>query len=125
MFSINIQGGKPIYEQLYTRISELILSGSMAPDEKLPPIREVAKDMGINPNTVQKTYQLLEQNGLIYSVPAKGSYVCKLTEESDALASLRKKSITQFKESAINAINHGVSAKTLHEEIDSIKEKQQ
>ena len=120
LFSVNIQGGKPIYEQLYTRLSELILSGSLSPDEKLPPIREVAKTMGINPNTVQKTYQLLEQSGLIYSIPAKGSYVCRLTDDSAALVALQSKCITDFKASAVHAINHGVSINTLQKELEEL-----
>ena len=62
-------------EQLEARIAELIIGGEMAENEKLPAVREVAKALTINPNTVQKTYRQLEQRGLIYSLPGKGSYV--------------------------------------------------
>ena len=75
MFSLRLQGGVPLSEQLETRIAELIISGEMAENEKLPAVREVAKELTINPNTVQKTYRQLEQRGLIYSLPGKGSYV--------------------------------------------------
>ena len=120
MFSVNIQGGKPIYEQLYSGISEMILKGVLSPSEKLPAIREVAKKMGINPNTVQKTYQLLEQSGLIYSVPAKGSYVCTLSGDSAALIALQSKSLSVFKQSAKNALNHGISINTLQTELGEL-----
>ena len=95
MFDIRLEGKAPIYEQLYSGISKLISSGQLQPDERLPAVREVAKQMGINPNTVQKTYALLEQNGLIYSIPAKGSYVSADPKavsalHDDALARLRR-----------------------------------
>ena len=77
MFTMRLQGGAPICDQLERRMIELIISGEMPPDEKLPPVREIANQLSINPNTVQKTYSKLEARGLIYSIPAKGSYVCE------------------------------------------------
>ena len=83
MFAMQLEGGAPIYEQLVTRVTELISNGTLSENEKLPAVREVAKALGVNPNTVQKAYSMLEQSGLIYSIPAKGSYVGKAekTEE--------------------------------------------
>ena len=80
MFSLRLQGGIPLSEQLEARIAELIISGEMAENEKLPAVREVAKALTINPNTVQKTYRQLEQRGLIYSLPGKGSYVAERSQ---------------------------------------------
>lgn len=71
MFSLRLQGGIPLSEQLEARIAELIIGGEMAENEKLPAVREVAKALTINPNTVQKTYRQLEQRGLIYSLPGR------------------------------------------------------
>ena len=71
MLNIRLEGKLPIYEQLYNGISRLIFSGELEPDERLPAVREVAKQFGINPNTVQKSYSQLEQAGLIYSIPAQ------------------------------------------------------
>lgn len=71
MFSLRLQGGIPLSEQLEARIAELIIGGEMAENEKLPAVREVAKALTINPNTVQKTYRQLEQRGLIYSLPER------------------------------------------------------
>ncbi|MCL2037236.1 MAG: GntR family transcriptional regulator, partial [Oscillospiraceae bacterium] len=51
MFSVNIKGGSPIYEQLCGRITELISTGVLLKEEKLPAVREVAKQLGVNPNT--------------------------------------------------------------------------
>ena len=75
MFKIELDGTASIHDQICSEISRLISVGVLAPDEKLPAVRETAKSLGVNPNTVQKAYAALEKNGLIYSVPAKGSYV--------------------------------------------------
>ena len=75
MFKIELDGTASIHDQICSEISRLISVGVLAPDEKLPAVRETAKALGVNPNTVQKAYAALEKNGLIYSVPAKGSYV--------------------------------------------------
>lgn len=117
MFSIDIRGGAPIYEQLYNRISELISSGTLVENEKLPAVREVAKEMGINPNTVQKAYQLLEQKGLIYSVPAKGSYVSSADAAIDMIRGQAEKT---FRVAAQTALRHGLTKEELHDALDKL-----
>lgn len=85
MLEIRLEGKLPIYEQLVKGIALQIVSGELKPEERLPAVREVAKALGINPNTVQKAYSMLEQQGLTYSIPAKGSFVASGTEAADAL----------------------------------------
>lgn len=92
MFEIRFEGKQPIYEQICDQVAALITSGVLLPGERLPTVRETAKANGINPNTVQKAYNLLEQKGFIYSVPAKGSYVSDSSETVRAM--LRKTSET-------------------------------
>ncbi|MCL2638514.1 MAG: GntR family transcriptional regulator [Oscillospiraceae bacterium] len=117
MFSIIIKGGSPIYEQLCGRITELISTGVMQKDEKLPAVREVAKQLGVNPNTVQKAYTILEQRGLIYSVPAKGSYV---SSSEEGIISMRKGAMKRFTDSVINAINCGIEKQALIEAVETL-----
>ena len=85
MFDIRLEGKQPIYEQLCEKIAALISSGILAAGERLPTVRETAKSLGINPNTVQRAYNRLEQDGFIYSVPAKGSYVSDNGSAADAM----------------------------------------
>jgi GntR family transcriptional regulator len=118
MFSISIKGGSPIYEQLCGRITELISTGALGKDEKLPAVREVAKQLGVNPNTVQKAYQQLEVQGLIYSVPAKGSYVSSTDE---AVSSLQKGALKTFADSARFALRCGVNREVLVTTIGGIQ----
>lgn len=110
MFSMRLQGGAPICDQLERRIIELIISGEMAPDEKLPPVREIANTLSINPNTVQKTYAKLEARGLIYSIPAKGSYVC---EKEKYLGRILAEAKAEFSESVRRALKTGLTADDL------------
>jgi len=117
MFSISIKGGSPIYEQLCGRITELISTGVMQKEERLPPVREVAKQLGVNPNTVQKAYSLLEQNGLIYSVPAKGSYV---SGSEEGVISLRKNAMKSFNDSVRYALGCGIEKQALTEAIEKL-----
>lgn len=75
MININFRDSRPIYEQVKTTLRKLIVSGAMSPDEKLPSMRELASQLVINPNTIQRAYRELEQEGYIISIPGKGSYV--------------------------------------------------
>lgn len=74
MININFRDSRPIYEQVKTTLRKLIVSGAMSPDEKLPTVRELASQLVINPNTIQRAYRELEQEGYIISIPGKGSY---------------------------------------------------
>lgn len=112
MFVMRLEGGAAIYEQLCARITELISSGTLAEGEKLPAVREVAKSLGINPNTVQKAYAALEQRGLIYSIPAKGSYVSKARETAEIL---RKSMLGELKTRIAAALRAGITAEEIAE----------
>ena len=74
MINVNFRDSRPIYEQVKTTLRKLIVSGAMSPDEKLPSVRELASQLVINPNTIQRAYRELEQEGYIISIPGKGSY---------------------------------------------------
>lgn len=74
MININFRDSRPIYEQVKTTLRKLIVSGALSPDEKLPSVRELASQLVINPNTMQRAYRELEQEGYIISIPGKGSY---------------------------------------------------
>lgn len=119
MFSLNLQSGIPIYEQLVKRVSELVISGSLLPDDKMPTIREVAKNLGVNPNTVQKAYQILEHMDLIYSIPGKGSYV---KDSSKSIEIIKDEIIDKFKLQGREAIRHGITKEELKLAIDGLSE---
>ena len=84
MLSINYKDPRPIYEQVRDALRQLILSGAIAPGEKLPSVRELAASLAINPNTIQRAYNELEGEGYIYSVPGKGSFASGNTGADEA-----------------------------------------
>lgn len=83
MFELDMRSGRPIYEQLVYQFKRLIIEGVMDVDEKLPSVRDLAGQLTVNPNTIQKAYRELEAEGYIYSVKGRGSFVQQREEESD------------------------------------------
>jgi len=71
----------PIYEQITSQIKEAIFGGELLPDELLPSIRQLAKDLKISVITTTRAYRDLEDQGFIVSVPGKGSYVLPRNDE--------------------------------------------
>ena len=76
----------PIYAQLVERIERMIVSGTLSPGEKLPPVRSLAMEAGVNPNTMQKALTELERKGLIYSQRTSGHFV---TEQAELISRAR------------------------------------
>ena len=74
MVTVNYRDPRPIYEQIADNFRRLIVSGVLAPDDKLPSVRELAQQLAINPNTIQRAYRELEAAGYSYSVPGKGNF---------------------------------------------------
>ena len=75
MLSLDFKSRQPIYEQIYNSIVKYIALGVLMPNQQLQTVRATALELGVNPNTVGKAYQKLEQDGYIYSVTGKGSFV--------------------------------------------------
>jgi len=78
MFDLDVRSRKPIYEQLVDKIKELIIQQVLKPDEKVPSVRLLSKELTVNPNTIQKAYSELERQGYLYSVKGKGSFVAPI-----------------------------------------------
>ncbi len=77
MIQINYHDSRPIYEKVKDSLRQLILSGALPEGDRLPSVRELAVSLTINPNTIQRAYRELEQEGYIVSVLGKGSFVAR------------------------------------------------
>lgn len=75
MIFIDYKDARPIYEQVVERFKTLILKGVLLPDEKMPSVRNLAVELSINPNTIQRAYAELERQGYIYTVKGRGNFV--------------------------------------------------
>lgn len=114
-FNINYRSGEPIYQQIYNEVVKEISLGLLLPQEKLATVRELASTLGINPNTVSKAYQMLEQNGYIYSAVGKGSFVA---DSSGKLAGLKESTLKALQKDLKTAYNLGVSKQEVSALVD-------
>jgi GntR family transcriptional regulator len=87
VIAINYRDPRPIYEQIQAELRRLMLTGALPPGSRLPSVRELAGQLAINPNTIQRAYRELELDGYILSVAGKGSFVAQI----DQLAEQQKK----------------------------------
>ena len=85
MFLVNPKSKQPLYEQLVEQLRRQLFLGAAQAGQALPSVRQLATELGINPNTIQKAYRRMEAEGMIVSVPGKGSFI------SDDLADMIKK----------------------------------
>ena len=76
MVHLDYRDARPIYSQIVDGFREQIVSGVLQNGDKMPSVRELASQLTINPNTIQRAYRELEMQGWIASVPGKGSFVC-------------------------------------------------
>lgn len=75
MISIDYQSRAPIYEQIVEKFQMLIVKGILPSGSQMPSVRSLAMELSINPNTIQKAYALLEQQGYIFPVKGRGNFV--------------------------------------------------
>ena len=77
MIHLNSRDPRPIYEQIMDNLRRLIISGGVAPGERLPSVRELAAQLAINPNTIQRAYRELENQGYLVTLPGKGTFAAE------------------------------------------------
>ena len=114
MVHLDYRDARPIYTQISDGFRDQIRSGILRQGDKLPSVRELATQLTINPNTIQRSYRELEMQGWIASVPGKGSFVCgvpvgMLTEE--------QKLLEEFDRVAGQLLALGVTAQALTERL--------
>lgn len=83
MLTLNYRDSEPIYGQIKNGLKKLIVTGALAPGEKLPSVRSMAASLAIKPNTIQRAYTELESDGFIHSIPGKGSFAGRRQDEAD------------------------------------------
>lgn len=114
MYSIDLQSRIPIYEQLYKKVVELVLKGELKAGDKLPSVRELAKNLGVNPNTVSKAFQLLERDNVIYSLAGRGSFISNINTDT-----VKENAFVDFDRAVSEALNAGITKEELTERIRS------
>lgn len=91
MIILDYRDKRPIYEQVVEKMEHLIICGGLESDSKLPSVRTLAMELSVNPNTIQRAYAQLEQDGYIYTVIGRGNYVTSRSEwQSSTFKSLKQ-----------------------------------
>ena len=89
----NFDGNTPIYLQIVNTLKRDIAGGAYPPGSRLPSVRDLAVEAGVNPNTMQRALAELERNGLVNSQRTAGRFI---TEDASALTQLRKSTSEQI-----------------------------
>lgn len=114
MIFLDTLDSRPIYEQVVERFKLLILKGVIVPDEKIPSVRNLAVDLSLNPNTIQRAYSELERQGYIYTVKGKGNFASGST---GLLVQFKKEIAGQIREICKTAVAAGITEEELIKEI--------
>ena len=110
MLHLDYRDVRPLYAQLTDKIRQQISGGVLVQGDKLPSVRELAVELSINPNTIQRAYRELESAGFTYSAAGKGSFVAELGD----LSSLhRDELLAQFDQVTAELLGLGCSADEL------------
>lgn len=110
---------RPLYEQVVERMQNLILSGGIEAESQLPSVRQMALDLAINPNTIQRAYGELERTGYIYSVKGRGNFV----RDEEDLQKLRREKMHDVLKAALEDCRRaGMTKEELLEEFRKIME---
>ena len=119
MIPINPRDPRPIYLQIKEGLCRLILSGAVKTGERLPSVRELAGQLAINPNTIQRAYRELESDGFIYSVSWKGSFAAALAEVDAGRRSAKER---EFRAAAQELLRLGTPKADLMAILDQLEE---
>ena len=114
MIHLDYRDARPIYTQITDGIREQILSGILQMEDRLPSVRELATQLTINPNTIQRAYRELEVQGWIVSVPGKGCFVTGIPESGSVP---QKELLQEFDRITAQLLKNGVSRAALVERI--------
>lgn len=117
LINLDYQNRKPIYEQIVSAIEEYVALGILKPKEQIPSIRELASNLGINPNTVKKAYDMLEHRNIINTISTKGTFI---SDKTDQVLEMKKNEELERLDKQIDLLlNLGISKKDLKEFINN------
>lgn len=115
MILIDHKDRRPIYEQVIERFQQMILCGALQPNTPMPSVRNLAMELSLNPNTIQRAYQELERTGYIYTIKGKGSFV---SETGAAADNKRQEILNEMQLNVDKALLAGIVADELREMLE-------
>lgn len=119
MILLDYRDKRPIYEQVVEKLEHLIVSGALEADSKMPSVRSLGLELAVNPNTVQRAYNELEQAGYLYTVTGRGSFVAPEAEWRDGKM---EKMMEEWILVTKKAVESGLSKSQLEDKLHQIYE---
>lgn len=116
MIILDYQDRRPIYEQITEKFRTLIYQGALPAGSRLPSVRQLAMELSINPNTIQRAYMTLEKEGLIYPVKGKGNFVAETRQ-------IQEKSKEDFRKEFLELVRRGINTGMTEEELMTLVQK--
>jgi len=108
IFRIDADDGLAIYDQIVRQIKYAIASGTLAPGEWIPSVRELARQLTVNPNTIQRAYQQLQADGVLEPVRGRGLAVCR-TAVKECVAERQALVLERLEQVIAEALQGGVA----------------
>lgn len=117
MILLDYRDKRPIYEQVVEKLEKLIMGGALETDSKMPSVRAMGIDLAVNPNTIQRAYNQLEQEGYLYTVSGRGSFVAP---ESEWREGKKKKMLAEWRLVTERAREAGLTREQLAGQLNQI-----
>ena len=117
MIQLNYKEARPLYEQIKESIRKMVISNAFLADEKLPSVREMASQLAVNPNALERAYQELEQDGYVYRRKDEGTFVAKENRVNE----MRRRELMQKFDLVVRELSElSVSSNELAERVEVI-----
>ncbi len=117
MILLDYRDKRPIYEQVVEKLEHLIVGGALGVNEKMPSVRSLGMELTVNPNTIQRAYNQLEQDGYLYTIAGRGSFVAPETEWRTGRM---KKVLEEWCQVTQTAMEAGVAREELQAKLEQI-----
>jgi len=121
MILLDYRDKRPIYEQVIEKLEHLIVSGALEENMKMPSVRSLGMELSLNPNTIQRAYNQLEQEGYLYTVTGRGSFVAP---EAEWREGKNMKMLEEWRAVSAKARDAGLTKEQLITEINRIYEEE-
>ena len=118
VFLVNPKSKQPLYEQLVEQLRKQLYLGVVEAGQALPSVRQLATELGVNPNTIQKAYRRMEAEGMIISVPGKGSFISD--DLADMLKKQRDEQLEKIRQQIRTCREMGLDKETIKELTDEV-----
>ena len=117
MIKLNYKEARPLYELIKESIRKMVISNAFLADEKLPSVREMASQLAVNPNAIERAYQELEQDGYVYRRKDEGTFVAKENRVNE----MRRRELMQKFDLVVRELSElSVSSNELAERVEVI-----